>query len=64
LSSASALLDQQSKLIELPENQAGPPAAMRGKYRWFTKYVLENHVVYCPIRSVVKLLRRGGIVSG
>ncbi len=34
------------------------------KYRWFTKYVLGNDVVYYPIRSAVKLLRRVGIVSG
>lgn len=34
------------------------------KYRWFTKYILGNDVVYYPVRSVVKFLRRVGVVSG
>jgi uncharacterized protein (DUF362 family) len=34
------------------------------KYRWFTKYILGNDVVYYPIRSVVKFLRRVGLVNG
>lgn len=34
------------------------------KYRWFTKYILGNDVVYYPVRSMVKLLRRVGLVSG
>jgi hypothetical protein len=34
------------------------------KYRWFTKYILGNDAVYYPIRSVVKFLRRVGVVSG
>jgi uncharacterized protein (DUF362 family) len=34
------------------------------KYRWFTKYILGNDVVYYPVRAAVKLLRRAGIVSG
>lgn len=34
------------------------------KYRWFTKYILGNDVVYYPVRAAVKLLRRVGLVSG
>lgn len=34
------------------------------RYRWFTKYILGNDVVYYPVRSVVKFLRRVGVVSG
>jgi uncharacterized protein (DUF362 family) len=34
------------------------------KYRWFTTYILGNDVVYYPVRSMVKLLRRVGLVSG
>jgi uncharacterized protein (DUF362 family) len=34
------------------------------RYRWFTKYILGNDVVYYPIRSIVKFLRRVGVVSG
>lgn len=34
------------------------------KYRWFTKYILGNDVVYYPVRAAVKLLRRVGVVSG
>lgn len=34
------------------------------KYRWFTKYILGNDVVYYPVRATVKFLRRVGIVSG
>lgn len=34
------------------------------KYRWFTKYILGNDVVYYPVRATVKLLRRAGLVSG
>lgn len=34
------------------------------KYRWFTKYILGNDVVYYPIRNMVKFLRRVGLVSG
>lgn len=34
------------------------------KYRWFTKYILGNDVVYYPIRSMVKFLRRVGLVNG
>ncbi len=34
------------------------------KYPWFTKYILGNDVVYYPVRSVVKFLRRVGLVSG
>lgn len=34
------------------------------KYRWFTKYILGNDVVYYPVRAAVKLLRRAGLVSG
>lgn len=34
------------------------------KYRWFTKYILGNDVVYYPVRSVVKFLRKLGLVEG
>jgi uncharacterized protein (DUF362 family) len=34
------------------------------KYRWFTKYILGNDVVYYPVRSMVKFLRRVGLVNG
>jgi uncharacterized protein (DUF362 family) len=34
------------------------------KYRWFTKYILGNDVVYYPVRAAVKFLRRVGLVSG
>lgn len=34
------------------------------KYRWFTKYILGNDVVYYPVRNMVKFLRRVGLVSG
>jgi uncharacterized protein (DUF362 family) len=34
------------------------------KYRWFTKYILGNDVVYYPVRAAVKFLRRAGLVSG
>lgn len=34
------------------------------RYRWFTRYILGNDVVYYPIRTVVKVLRRAGVVSG
>ena len=34
------------------------------KYRWFTKYILGNDVVYYPVRATVKFLRRVGLVSG
>ena len=34
------------------------------KYRWFTKYILGNDVVYFPVRAAVKFLRRVGLVSG
>ena len=34
------------------------------RYRWFTKYILGNDVVYYPVRSMVKLLRRLGVVNG
>lgn len=34
------------------------------KYRWFTRYILGNDVVYYPVRNMVKFLRRVGLVSG
>jgi uncharacterized protein (DUF362 family) len=34
------------------------------RYRWFTEHILGNDAVYYPVRALVKLLRRVGIVSG
>lgn len=34
------------------------------KYRWFTKYILGNDMVYYPVRAAVKLLRWAGVVNG
>lgn len=34
------------------------------KYRWFTKHILGNDAVYYPVRNLVKLLRRFGVVRG
>ncbi|MDE3179601.1 MAG: DUF362 domain-containing protein [Acidobacteriota bacterium] len=33
-------------------------------YPWFVKYILENDYVFYPIRSVVKTLRKVGVVGG
>jgi uncharacterized protein (DUF362 family) len=34
------------------------------RHRWFVKYMLERDAVFYPIRSLVQLLRRVGIVEG
>jgi uncharacterized protein (DUF362 family) len=34
------------------------------RYRWFTEHILGNDVVYYPVRFLVKLLRRVGVISG
>jgi uncharacterized protein (DUF362 family) len=34
------------------------------RYRWFVKYMLEKNFVFYPIRAVVQMLRRAGVVEG
>ncbi len=34
------------------------------RYRWFVKYMLERDTVFYPIRSLVQVLRRAGVVEG
>jgi uncharacterized protein (DUF362 family) len=34
------------------------------RYRWFVKYALETNYVFYPVRSLVQLLRKVGIVEG
>jgi len=34
------------------------------RYRWFVKYMLERDAVFYPIRSMVGMLRRAGVVAG
>jgi uncharacterized protein (DUF362 family) len=34
------------------------------RYRWFVKYMLERDAVFYPIRSMVGVLRRAGVVAG
>jgi len=34
------------------------------RYRWFVKYMLERDTVFYPIRSLVQVLRRVGVVEG
>jgi len=34
------------------------------RYRWFVRYALEKDTIFYPVRSVVQLLRRAGIVAG
>jgi hypothetical protein len=34
------------------------------RYRWFVKYMLERDAVFYPIRAMVGMLRRAGVVAG
>jgi len=34
------------------------------RYRWFVKYMLEKDLVFYPIRGVVQVLRKVGLVEG
>lgn len=34
------------------------------QYPWFVKYVMENNSIYYPVRGLVQLLRKVGIVGG
>jgi uncharacterized protein (DUF362 family) len=34
------------------------------RYRWFVKHMLERDTVFYPIRSLVQVLRRAGVVEG
>ena len=34
------------------------------RYRWFVKYMLEQNYIFYPIRALVQLLRRIGVVEG
>ena len=34
------------------------------RYRWFVKYMLEKDLVFYPVRAVVQVLRRVGLVEG
>ncbi|HEX8926338.1 MAG TPA: DUF362 domain-containing protein [Terriglobales bacterium] len=34
------------------------------RYRWFVKYMLEQNFVFYPIRAVVQMLRKIGVVEG
>ena len=47
-----------------PRDQLNTLVFKFSKYRWFTRYILGNDAVYYPVRSMVKFLRRVGLVSG
>jgi len=34
------------------------------RYRWFVKYALEKDYIFYPVRALVQLLRRVGVVEG
>ena len=34
------------------------------RYRWFVKYMLEQNFVFYPVRAVVQMLRKVGVVEG
>jgi hypothetical protein len=34
------------------------------RYRWFAKYALETDYIFDPVRALVQLLRRVGVVEG
>jgi len=34
------------------------------RYRWFVKYALETNYIFYPVRSLVQLLRKVGVVEG
>ncbi len=34
------------------------------RYRWFVKYMLEKNFVFYPIRALVQVLRKTGLVEG
>jgi len=34
------------------------------RYRWFVKYMLEKNFVFYPVRALVQMLRRVGLVEG
>jgi uncharacterized protein (DUF362 family) len=34
------------------------------RYRWFVKYMLEQNFVFYPVRAVVQMLRKMGVVEG
>jgi uncharacterized protein (DUF362 family) len=34
------------------------------RYRWFVKYALEKDYIFYPVRAMVQLLRRAGVVEG
>jgi len=34
------------------------------RYRWFTEHILGNDALYYPVASLVKMLRRAGVVKG
>jgi uncharacterized protein (DUF362 family) len=34
------------------------------RYRWFVKYILERDLVFYPVRALVQVLRRVGVVEG
>jgi len=34
------------------------------RYRWFVKYMLERDSIFYPVRALVRLLRRLGVVEG
>ena len=34
------------------------------RYRWFVKYMLEKNFVFYPVRALVQMLRKTGLVEG
>jgi hypothetical protein len=34
------------------------------RYRWFVKHILERDSIFYPIRTLVGMLRRVGVVEG
>jgi hypothetical protein len=34
------------------------------RYRWFVKYALEKDFVFYPVRALVQVLRKAGVVEG
>jgi hypothetical protein len=34
------------------------------RYRWFVKYALEKDTIFYPVRNLVQVLRKAGIVAG
>jgi len=53
-----------TQFVPAPKDRLNTLMFKFSRNRWFTKYILGNDAVYYPIRSVVKFLRRVGLVNG